>query len=62
VSARFEPSRPRETYYTQLKCHDPAGDDYYVTFTSRIVRISSDEDDAIRSKVETWTDAVPALN
>ncbi|MDD3933090.1 hypothetical protein [Methanoculleus sp. UBA303] len=52
---------PGETYYAQLKCHDPSGDDYYVTFTRRTVRISSGEDDAIRTAVETWADAVPAL-
>jgi hypothetical protein len=52
---------PGETYYAQLKCHDPSGDDYYVTFTRRTVRISSYQDDAIRTAVETWADAVPAL-
>jgi len=31
----------RDTYYCQLRCHDPSGDDYYVTFTRRTVRISS---------------------
>ncbi len=51
----------RETYYAQLKCHDPSGDDYYVTFTRKSVRISSYQDDAIRNKVETWADAAPAL-
>jgi len=50
-----------EAYYCQLKCHDPAGDDYYVTFTRTSVRISSYQDDAIRTAVETWADAVPAL-
>ena len=50
-----------ETYYCQLKCHDPSGDDYYVTFTRRTVRISSYQDDAIRTAVEAWADAVPAL-
>ncbi len=50
-----------ETYYAQLKCHDPSGDDYYVTFTRKTVRISSYQDDAIRNTVETWADAVPAL-
>ena len=50
-----------ETYYCQLKCHDPSGDDYYVTFTNRTVRISSYQDDAIKTTVETWADAVPAL-
>jgi hypothetical protein len=51
-----------ETYYAQLKCHDPSGDDYYVTFTRRSVRISSYQDDAIRTAVETWADATPALD
>ena len=50
-----------ETYYAQLKCHDNSGDDYYVTFTRKTVRISSYQDDAIRTAVETWADAVPAL-
>ncbi|MFY1644069.1 hypothetical protein ACK11Z_10050, partial [Methanoculleus bourgensis] len=50
-----------ETYYAQLKCHDPSGDDYYVTLTRRTVRISSYQDDAIKDAVETWADDVPAL-
>jgi hypothetical protein len=49
----------RETYYAHLKCHDPSGDDYYVTFTRKTVRISSYQDDAIQSKIErlrqTWS-------
>ena len=50
-----------ESYYAQLKCHDPSGDDYYVTFTRKTVRLSSYQDDAIRTAVETWADAVAAL-
>ncbi|MEN6514172.1 hypothetical protein [Methanoculleus sp.] len=50
-----------ETNYAQLKCHDTSGDDYYVTFTRKTVRISSYQDDAIKDAVETWADAVPAL-
>ncbi len=56
-----ERDNARETYYCQLKCHDPSGDDYYVTFTRKTVRISSYQDDAVRTAVETWADAVPAL-
>ena len=52
---------PGETYYAQLKCHDASGDDYYVTFTRKTVRISSYQDDAIKATVETWADLVPAL-
>ena len=51
----------RETYYCQLKCHDPTGEDYYVTLTRKTVRISSYQDDAIRDRVESWADAVAAL-
>jgi len=53
---------PGETYYAQLKCHDPSGDDYYVTFTRTTVRLSSYQDDAIRTAVETWADAVTSLD
>ena len=53
---------PGETYYAQLKCHDPSGDDYYVTFTRRTVRISSYQDDAIKDAVETWADTAGALD
>ena len=52
----------KETYYCQLKCHDPSGDDYYVTFTRKTVRVSSYQDDAIRDAVETWADDVPELD
>ncbi|MDD3373730.1 MAG: hypothetical protein PHE39_08665 [Methanoculleus bourgensis] len=51
-----------ESYYAQLKCHDPTGDDYYVTFTRKTVRVSSYQDDAIKGKVETWADDVPELD
>ncbi|MFA7199554.1 MAG: hypothetical protein WC093_09700, partial [Methanoculleus sp.] len=51
-----------ESYYCQLKCHDPSSDDYYVTFTRRTVRVSSFQDDAIKAAVDTWADAVPALD
>jgi hypothetical protein len=42
-----------ETYYAQLKCHNPSGDDYDVTFTRKTVRISSYQDEAVKAKVET---------
>jgi hypothetical protein len=51
-----------ESYYAQLKCHDPTGDDYYVTFTRKTVRVSSYQDDAIKAAVETWADDVPELD
>ena len=53
---------PHETYYAQLRCHDPSGDDYYLTFTRKTLRLSSYQDEAIRSSVETWADAVASLD
>ena len=57
-----ERDNARESYYAQLKCHDPTGDDYYVTFTRKTVRVSSYQDDAIKAAVETWADDVPELD
>ena len=56
-----ERDNARKSYYAQLKCHDPSGDDYYVTFTRKTVGISAREDDAIRDAIETRADLVPAL-
>jgi hypothetical protein len=50
-----------DTFYCQLKCHDATGEIYYVTFTRKNVRISSYQDDVIRSTVETWADTVADL-
>jgi hypothetical protein len=50
-----------ETYSTTLKCYDPNGELYNLTFTRSQVTLSSYTDDAIRTKVETWADTIPAL-
>jgi len=50
-----------ENFSCQLRCHDTNGESYVVTFTRRAIRIASYADDAIRQKVETWADTVPAL-
>jgi hypothetical protein len=50
-----------ETYSATLKCYDPNGELYNLTFTRSQVTLSSYMDDAIRTKVETWADTVPAL-
>ncbi|MBN2733248.1 MAG: hypothetical protein JXQ82_00100 [Methanomicrobiaceae archaeon] len=50
-----------DAYYCQLKCHDANGEIYYVTFTRTKVRLSSYEDESIRTNVETWADTVSAL-
>lgn len=58
------PSRnsAKDTYYCQLKCHDPSGEVYYVTFSRTKVRVSSYSDDAIRGVVDAWADEKPELS
>jgi hypothetical protein len=50
-----------ESYSVTLKCHDPNGELYFVTLNRSQVTLTSFSDDAIRTKVETWADSVPAL-
>jgi len=50
-----------EAFSCQLKCRDANGETYYVTFSRKNVRISSYQDDGIRTRVETWADGVVAL-
>jgi hypothetical protein len=50
-----------DTFSAMLKCHDPNGEIYMVTFTRDSVNLTSYSDDAIRTKVETWADTVTAL-
>ena len=50
-----------DSYAATLKCHDPNGEMYYVNFSRGQVTITSYSDDAIRTRIETWADGVPAL-
>jgi hypothetical protein len=50
-----------ETFSTTLKCRDPNGEIYMVTFGRQSVNLTSYSDDAIRTKLETWADSVAAL-
>ncbi len=52
----------KESYYCQLKCHDPGGDDFYVTFTRKAVRLSSYQDEDIRDAIEDWADGIEELD
>lgn len=51
-----------ETYAATLSCRDPNGEQYQVTINRDRVNLTSYSDDAIRTKVETWADAVPDLS
>jgi hypothetical protein len=50
-----------ETFSATLKCRDPNGEIYMVTFGRQSVSLTSYSDDGIRTKVETWADTVAAL-
>lgn len=50
-----------ETYSATIKCHDPNGEIYMITFGREQITLTSYEDDGIRTKVETWADTVAAL-
>jgi hypothetical protein len=50
-----------ETFSATLKCRDPNGEIYMITFGRQSVNLTSYSDDAIRTKVETWADTVAAL-
>ncbi|MGA2161275.1 MAG: hypothetical protein ABSG28_03615 [Methanoregula sp.] len=50
-----------DTYSATVKCHDANGEIYSVVFSRDQVTLSSYEDEAIRTKVETWADTVPEL-
>ena len=51
----------KDAFSATLKCQDANGELYFVNISRQQVTISSYEDDAIRTKIETWADAVPAL-
>jgi hypothetical protein len=48
-------------FSSTVRCHDPNGEMYYVSFSRNRVTISSYSDDAIRTRIETWADGVAAL-
>lgn len=50
-----------ETFATTLRCHDPSGEIYSLSLSRTRLSLTSFEDDAIQSKVETWADTVPEL-
>ena len=51
-----------EKYTTTLRCRDTNGETYFVSFSREQVALTSYSDEAIRSRVETWADTVPALS
>ena len=50
-----------ETYSATIRCHDPNGELFNITFTRTRLALTSYSDEAIRTKVEAWADTVAAL-
>ena len=50
-----------DSFSATLRCHDANGEVYTLRITRTRVTLSSYENDAIRTTVEAWADAVPAL-
>ena len=50
-----------DSFSVTLKCHAINGEIFLLTFARQQVSLSSYEDDAIQTTVETWADGVPAL-
>jgi len=51
----------RESYSVTVRCHDPSGEVYYLTFSREQLRLSSYEDDSVLALVEQWADTVSQL-
>jgi predicted RNA methylase len=50
-----------DNFSATLRCQAPNGELYFVNFSRQQVTISSYEDDAIRTAIETWSDGITAL-
>ena len=50
-----------DSFSATLRCHDPNGELFNVTFSRGQITLTSYEDDGIRVKVEAWADTIPAL-
>jgi len=51
-----------DSFSATVRCHDPNGELYNVTFSRDRVTVQSYSNNAILAKVETWADTVPELN
>jgi len=62
VGGTPERDQNRDSYSCQLKCRDPNGDTYTLTFGRKTLRLTGYEDDAILTAVEDWADTMAALS
>ena len=52
----------KAVWSVRVRIHDPTGEIYYLTLGRKDLRLTSYENDAILTKVDTWADTVNALN
>jgi hypothetical protein len=50
-----------DSYDATLRCHDPHGEIYFLTFSREGFTLAVYSDDTIRKKVESWADGIPSL-
>jgi len=50
-----------DLFSVTLKCHDECGEFYYLSLARDRITVSSYTDEAIRKRVEIWSDSVPEL-
>jgi len=50
-----------DLFSVTMKCHDLDGELYFLSIARDRITLSSYTDDAIRKRVEKWSDSVPAL-
>ena len=50
-----------DTFSCSVKCHHSNGENFSIAFKRDSMVLSSYEDDAILTAVETWADTIPAL-
>ncbi|MGB7787834.1 hypothetical protein [Methanoregula sp.] len=50
-----------DLFSVTLKCHDGGGELYFLSLARDRITVSSYTDDAIRKRVEMWSDSVPEL-
>jgi hypothetical protein len=50
-----------ETYSSTVRCRDPNGEIYFITFGRESMSLTSYSDDGIRTKVEDWADTVAEI-
>ena len=54
-------NKKADLFSVMLRCHDRDGEVYYLSLARHRITVSSYTDEAIRRKVEVWSDSVPAL-